>query len=329
MTNANPAATLAAAMDTALLAEGYTLEDTVVIGTRTHKVYKSPAAINAEGLDWYLDLAYTTTGNGSVWMGAFETYDAVAHTAGFGPYCTSSTTVDATEFSRYGSTKYALETNWGHISNNLAQIECQTSAFTYWVSITGDRIIAMTSVNAVKVNYVGHLDPYAPWKAKVAATTPGKWNPIVTCNVTIPAADHAYGMGKGALSRVPPVAITVSWSSGGMSIRSSSSGASPSTGTSTNGGCGIGGPSGHVDTGESPYLDGGPLADTIQVVVQRSGGSTNISGWGHAAGLLYDVGRFGTSGATSVVRGDTTTVDGDPWVLASATGGACFGFKAV
>lgn len=322
MTNSDAPATLAGLMHTALLNAGFTLVDTVVIGTRTHKVYKSAAANNTEGIDWYLDLAYTTSGAGSIWLGAFETYDAVAHTAGLGPYSNIESTVDAAEFSRYGTTKYALETNWTHITRNLAQIETASSAFAYWISITPTRVIALTSVNATKVVYCGQFAPYAPWKAKVAEVTPGKWNPLITCNISNPAVENTSTMGSGSLTRIPPATTVYRWDYT-CNIRSSSS--SSSSGSSSGG---VGGPAGFVDTGWSPYLAGGPQGDKIQIAISRNVSVNNVGGWGHGAGWLYDIARFGTSGATSVTRGDTTTVSGNTWALASANSGACFGFKA-
>lgn len=321
LTDASAPSVIASAMHTALLAEGYTLEDTVVIATRTHKVYLSPAGGNAEGLDWYLDVAYTTTGTGSIWLGTFETYDKVAHTAGLGPYDGSGVSPDPVEFSRYGAAKYALETNWTHVSGNAAQIETQATAMAYWISITPDRVIAMTSTNAVKVVYAGHVDPYVPWKTKCAATAPGKWNPLAVATINGPNAFSPYGVGVVQVTRHPPVA-TVYGSFDCARIRSSSSSSSSSVG-----GVGVGGVSGHVDTGWAPYLAGGPLGERIQITLLRD--NSSWGGYGHAAGHLHDVARFGTSAATSVTRGDTVTIDGDTWVLASATGGACFGFAAI
>lgn len=324
-TAADPAATLAAALHGALIAEGYTLEDTVVIGTCTHKVYKSAAAINTEGIDWYLDVAYTTTGAGSVWLGAFETYDTVAHTAGLGPYRGTSSAVDPVEFSRFGATKYALETNWSHISANLARIQTQASAMAYWVSITPTRVIALSSVSSSSVVYCGQFNPYQPWKAKVASETPGKWNPLTTLTLVTPHSQSHGSMGTCVVNRVPPVASLGSNRWDYTTVLKSASGAADNS----NGGNSNGGPSGYIDNGWSPYLAGGPLGDRIQIVIERAPYQSLPGNWGHCAGHLYDVARFGTSGSTSVLRGDTATVDGDPWVLASATSGACFGFKGI
>lgn len=312
----NPAAALYTQLATALTTAGYELVDTVIISSRTHKVWKSPAASNAENKDWYLDVAYTTTGTGSVWFGAFETYDEVAHTAGFGPFTTHASSVDATEFSRWGANKYALETNWTHISNNLSPLTCSGASLGYWVSVTAGRVIGLTSAAPERLAYCGLFDPYAPWKAKCATVTPGKFHPLITASLASPHADDSPPMGPGALTRVPPVATVSSWVYVPQ-IRSSSAN-NPS-------GSGAGGPNGHIDTGVSPYLDGPPQGDRIQIAIPRG----NLPDRGHGAGWLYDVARWGTSTATATSRGDATTVNGDPWVLASATKYACFGFKAV
>lgn len=314
MTDSNAPATLAGLIHTALLSEGYTLEDTVVIGTRTHKVYKSAAAINTEGIDWYLDVAYTTTGSGSIWFGAFEEYDAVAHTGGFGPYGGSidSTAPDAIEYSRYGASKYALETNWTHVSQNLARLQTTTNPMAYWVSVTPTRVIGLTTVSPAAPVYCGQFKPYLPWKTKCQEVAPGKWNPLVTCSgagscvgfTRIPPSRSIYGNGGWAgMAFLGVVGLTAATIYGNSTPQ---------------------GAAGYIDSNSSPYVTG-PLGEALTLGISR-GGSASM--WGHIVGDLYDVARFGSSGATSIMRGDTATVDGDPWVLASAVGSLCYGFKA-
>lgn len=332
LTSANPAADLYTAMAAALTSAGFTLSDTQVISTRTHKVWKSAAANNSQGLDWYLDVAYTTTGAGSVWLGAFEGYSTPNGIRG--PYNNPAdgTVPDATTFSRYGATGSALETNWTHISGNLGQIQVTTSAFAYFISITTDRVIAMTSVAPLNVAYCGFFDTYAPWANKCGAAL----YPLVTCVVSSPAASvhcGAYLSGGNStypagLTRRPPVAAAGSNANfGGYGTTGVFSAYNDGGTSGVSSGGGISGPLVPVDTGASSFFDT-PRGGRLQICntwPNTSGGGPSNSAFGLAIGLLKDVAAFASS---AVTRGDTIAISGTTWVLGNTTSNRCYGFKA-
>src|SRR3954466_3352347 len=156
ITDPSPGATLHTALASLLTTAGYSLVDTVVISTRTHKVWKSPAASNAANLDWYLDIAYTTTGNGNKWFLPFEGYDPSTDLGLRGIVSgTSITTIDATPGSRFGATASSLESgNWfGPVQGTSMALTMTTATFTYWASITADRVIVMHTNIATSIFY--------------------------------------------------------------------------------------------------------------------------------------------------------------------------------
>lgn len=171
ITNANPAATLYTAIAAALTAEGYTLIDTVVIGTRTHKIWQCLNTNNTFNLTWYLDVAYTTTGAGSVWFLPFEDYNAGTDQGIRGIWSSSdATTPDPTTGSRFGATGFALETNWAGGSMSMPiNLLTTTSTYNYYISVTPERVIGMTTAEPTRVVYGGFYDPDPTYAAKAGA----------------------------------------------------------------------------------------------------------------------------------------------------------------
>jgi len=344
LTSANPAADLYTAMATALSTAGFTLVDTVVISTRTHKVWKSAAGSNAQGLDWYLDVAYTTTGNGSVWLGAFEDYNATTHVGTRGPYNNGNDTnnPESTFYSRFGATTSALETSWTHISNNVSQIQVQTSAFAYWISITTDRVIAMTSVAPTSVMYCGFFEMYTPWANKIGALA----YPLVSCTVNSPnsrtgaqwdvAGGHSVSVNlltpptlpsfatPVALTRRPPVALTNGNSSAGWNAGRTYIASNDGSATNADTGANYASPIGYVDVATpSAYFDsarGARIALNATWVNSNASDGSNV-----CIGLLSDIAVFAGS---AVTRGDTITISSATWVLGAIATNRCYGFKA-
>lgn len=334
LTSANPAADLYTALASALSTAGFTLVDTVVISTRTHKVWKSAAAGNSMTLDWYLDVAYTTTGAGDLWLGAFEGYDATTHLGLRGPYNHSNDGIsaEATYYSRFGATASALETNWTHIGNNVARIITQTTAYAYWISATTDRVIIMSSVVPTSLFYCGFFDMYAPWATKISTLA----YPLITCTLNSPISvdgqlhstatnlinaptlinNNAF---PAALTRQPPVLHTSNnvWAGGIYSGWN----AVASAASLPEGGEGIGGPAGRVDTGVSSFYD-----------TPRGGNLAVYGGWNGVSpnpviGTLKDICVFVGS---AVTRGDTISISSTDWVLTNIQSALrCYGFKAV
>ena len=166
---ANPGPALYAALEPTLLAVGYTLDDTVVISSRTHKMLKSPAGVNSRGQSWYLNFAYNNTGNaaGVFTLRAFEDFNPSTDLAFRGPHNSSSSVIDPATFSRYGTTGYALNSNnWAGSSGWSETLA--TGAFNYWASITPDRIIlAVSTYNYVC--YAGFFETTSDYEAKAGA----------------------------------------------------------------------------------------------------------------------------------------------------------------
>ena len=149
ITNANPGPALYAALEPTLLAAGFTLDDTVVIGARTHKIMKSAAAGNRIGKDFFLDISYPTTGAATrLLITPFEGYTAGTDVGIRGPYATNDATApEQVNFSRYGDAASALETNWANAAATytVLGLALSTAVFNYWVSITQNRIIIFVS----------------------------------------------------------------------------------------------------------------------------------------------------------------------------------------
>lgn len=209
---ADSSAAMYAVLATELTAAGYTLVDTVTIGSRTHKVWKSPAASNALGQDWFLDVAYTLTGVSPVYLMPFEQWDAAEKKAIRAPFWGPiALPVDAATGSRFGNTGYALEDgSWGGYYQAGGQwcplIVTASATFAYYLHVTADRII-MHSQASGETCYVGLLKPSAELLA-VPSYIPFplytvKWN----SNAVSPTpADGGQGCG---LSRMTPAPASI------------------------------------------------------------------------------------------------------------------------
>jgi hypothetical protein len=209
--DANPGPLVHTALATKLLAQGWTLEDTVVISTRTHKVYKSAAAGNTYGLDWYLDVSYPTTGIATgVMLAPFEGYTAGSDVGLRGPYSASSAVLDGATYSRFGATTSALETSWVNNSTYTAMdIPLSTSAFVINASVTRDRAIVLSSTEPTQVSYCGFFTPTSAHIAHAGGTL----FPLITVRLSGSSdrgsAASAAGV-SAALTRVPKVS-SINW----------------------------------------------------------------------------------------------------------------------
>lgn len=308
ITNANPGPTLYALIETAALGIGWTLDDTVVIGSNTHKVLKSAAAGNTYGLDWYLDINYPTTGiTGGMRFAPFEGYTAASDVGLRGPYGhASNTTIDATTYSRYGASTSALETNWYNTASSNVSMTLATTAFTYWVSITRNRIVVMTSLQTTSIFYTGFFTPTALHSAHAGASM----FPLVMCRPQVNNNAASASSGSSLAFTRAPKAATINWASSGMAVSEISS-----IGWGLSGGVGI---SASEYTGLTQIL---PLP-----VVMGAGsiGSTTTS-LGHVGYLDGVAGGYGVSTA---IRGDTITVGSDTWYSTSPASTSLFMFMA-
>ena len=201
LTSATPAKALYDLIATALVSEGYDLVDTVAIGARTHKVWRSPAVGNSESLDWYLDYSYTTTNAGALLFSVFEDYDAVSHLGFRGimdNLAAGIYTQETTYYTRYGATGKTLESDFVkptsiYVSQTIATV---TSGLGYWISVTPDRVLALTSVEDTRVYIAGFYEAVEPYRNAQEAT--GHFFPLCA---------GAYGMGENltylSLTRLP------------------------------------------------------------------------------------------------------------------------------
>lgn len=312
---ADPGPAFYTSISTYLLAEGFTLADTVVIGSRTHKVMKSAAADNSHALDWYLDISYPTTGTGALLMCAFEGFVAATDLATNGPVMANITTTDGTTHSRYGTTGSALETNWTNTSTQTGIRVGSLTASTYGYigSITMDRVILNLTIEAAALHYVGFFEPTADHAAEAGAAL----YPLVTAHFSTAAADLAPNSsttGTIALSRAPKY-TSINWAAHCCSTV---------PWMEMGGLVGGGGP--HVATAKR-LLARRPIVTGWNTLVPSAGTSAPAGGIG-IVGHFYDLANSWTDG--SIVRGDTLTdASADTWWAVDDTSALGLWFKAV
>lgn len=312
-TNANPGPALYAALETSLVSVGFTLVDTVVISTRTHKVLQAPA--NSFGLGWFLDISYPTTGVATgVKTTPFEDYNAASHLGFRGPYGAGSadmTVPESTYYSRYGSTGYALETNWSNSAANTGfDTALSTGATTYWASITPERVVLMLSSAPTKLSYAGFFTPTPDF---IAAADTALYPLIsVTLTAAVNAQSSTAGASTAAVTRLPKL-----------------TGFSGAAGSRTNVSSWVGSvfvgaldwgvrfaAGGLIGVGGSLFT-GKTSISPIPVVLGTAAPSPTL-GMGALVGVLDGVAAG--QAAPSAVRGDTVEVDSDTWLLSSPVG---------
>jgi hypothetical protein len=320
ITNANPGPTLYTPIETAMLADGWTLVDTVTIGGNTHKVLKSAAAGNVQGLDWYLDINFPTTGTtGGIRFCPFETYDAAAHTAGGGPFWQSSTTIDATNYNRFGTTKSALETNWANVASNGLSTALSTAAFTYRISVTRNRIIVLLDNVPGAIAYAGFFTPSSAFASNAGAAL----FPLVVA-VLNPSQATSYtnsNAGTACLTRLPKVSTMAG---SGWAYH-----CAVATGSSAVGGW----PEGQAGVAVSP-LTGRTTGRPLTVAAQPGGSSsTGLSSQSSSVASVDDIGTiddvinaYVSSGS---VRGDSITIGSDTWYDVTPNSSATLFFRGI
>lgn len=324
VSNANPGPTLYALIETAALAQGWTLVDTVVIGSNTHKVLKSAGASggNTYGLDWYLDINYPTTGTtGGIRFAPFEGYNATTHVATNGPYGASSdATVNQTTFSRFGTTGSALETNWYNTSGYTSLSTVLSTAFTYFISITRDGIGIILTSDPTSLSYTGYYTPTSAHStAAGAALFPlimTKMTPMSTGASTL---SQNNALSSAAVTRMPN-APTGSWFTWGASAIIAGGALLPFT-TGQIGGTGI-----SPLTGDQSIASGMPIYSGANVVSSASNlSSTIISA---LVGTMPATIGLGVTGS-SVIVGNTVTIGSDTWYSTSYGSGVSLFLKGV
>jgi hypothetical protein len=313
--NVNPGPTLYALMDPALTAAGFTFVDTVVISTRTHKVWKSAAASNAANLDWYLDIGYPTTGAGNMTVQCFEYFDPATDLGYRGLYAgSSSLVIDATTSSRYGATGSALETNWiGATTFTTYATPIPATAFNYYISMTTNRLIMLLDNGATyphshAVTYVGLYTPDSLYAAKAGASIyplVGFFATASPASMNLPFSTSATTVGStsAALTRIPPATSMLNNGWGGS-----------------------------INVHAPWQLLGGKFLGNAQtnypeVAVPFYIGNNN-SNSAQAIGALYGVcSDVAVLQSMSAIRGDTVTIGGNTWVVSTANFSGNIGFS--
>jgi hypothetical protein len=315
ISSANPGPALYTAIETAMLAGGWTLEDTVVIGSTTHKILKSAAAGNTYGLDWYLDINYPTTGTtGGMRFAPFEGYNAGTDQGTRGPFGHVSVgTIDATTYSRFGATASALETNWMNGSTATGvSAALATTPFGYYVSVTRNRIVMLTTSEPTKLFYTGFFTPSAAHVAHAGAALFPLVMLTIAVNSTAGTAGSIGGAGL-AFTRVPK-ASTINWSTSGLVH------AGAALLTYFGGGGLVGGASSEF-AGETQLV---PCPVMMGAGSSGPGtGTTNVGGVGYLDGVAAGyVLSTATAGASVAVGSDT-------WYTTTPSGSYGLFFKGV
>jgi hypothetical protein len=305
--DANPGPLVYAALATKLLALGWTLEDTVVIGARTHKVLKSEAAGNTYNLDWFLDISYPTTGIATgVLLCPFEGYTAASDVGLRGAYSAASTNApDATTYSRFGATTSALETNWANTGSHTSlDTPLTTSAFVINASVTRDRVILLSSTEATQVSYCGFFTPTTAHATHAGAAL----FPLITTRLVgsadRTAANSAASVGA-ALTRIPKATTVSNWNAHCV--------VGPNT-MRMNGRIG------------GAAAEGDNQITTVPFLVGMGGVSWTLGAATHIGEL--DGVECGWADAP-VARGDIVTIDGSSYTLSTVTSSAAIAMAQV
>jgi hypothetical protein len=315
ITNANPGPALYSAIETAALAGGWTLEDTVVIGGNTHKVLKSAAAGNVQGLDWFLDINYPTTGTtGGIRFAPFEGYTAASDVGLRGPYATTDSTIEGTNYSRFGATTSALETSWANTASytNLS-VALTTSAFTYNISITRNRIIVQLTNDQTKIAYTGFFTPSSAHSTHAGASLFPLVMTVLT-NSSARAQSSGGSASAAALTRAPKAAGT----NLGQTWSWANSVAIPLTDLSLSGLS-----TGQAGVAVSPFTNTTGLIP-VPVVM---GYPSQFVGAYHGASVGFLDGVAVGQVLSSAVRGDELTIGSDTWYATSPSSTFAIFFK--
>lgn len=309
--SANPGPALYAVLETIMLGQGWTLEDTVTIGARTHKILKSAAAGNSRGLDWYLDINYPTTGVGTWMMTPYEGYTPAGDTGLRGPYSANDTTFEAVNYSRYGATQQALESGFTTSTSYTGLMTTLVAvAFVYRVLVSRDRVAVNVSNQGNFLHYAGFYTPTAAALAQQGASC----FPLIVCRIasggTAQSSTSAASV-TAALTRMPKYPdLSATWHGGngwGNSVQVTY--AQQVLG-------GVGGLFVHPGTGEI-------VMTQMEVLM----GWSNVSVWAAHVGFLDGI--YIAYVTSSAAQGDTMTNGGDTFVMLTSSSNLALLMKQV
>lgn len=280
-----------------MLAQGWTLVNTVVISTRTHKILKSAAAGNVQNKDWYIDISYQTTGAGNMVLAPFEDV-ASGGTSGIrGPYTNIDLSIETTYYSRFGTTPQTFESQWANTSGVGYAIPLVSSTnFVYWISVTRNRLIYTVSSQS-NIAYCGFYVPTAAHQGAAGASV-------------FPLISTALASNGSALSSTSISSVTAAVTRLPKFTDLASQVTQYGWSNSVTVGFYVGMSAGMAGQQDHPAVGGTYLAPYF---VMLGSGASGIDRFGSIVGYLDGIGSMPT--AVSAIRGDTVTVDGVPWYM--------------
>lgn len=161
LTSATPASALIAIMDATITAiTGLSkVSAAIVVGTNTWNVYKSAAANNSFGSDFYFALGYNTTTPTFVLMTVFEGWNSGTNLASnFAPNSTQIPVVTTWANPNAAAALPSTGTTMAFLSCSTA---LTTTAFSYFYSVTNDRLVfGWFSSAAQEGFYLGLYDSF-------------------------------------------------------------------------------------------------------------------------------------------------------------------------
>lgn len=304
ITDSNPGPQIYARIETAALADGWLLDDSVTIGGNTHRVLKSPAAGNVRNLDWWLDINFPTTGiAGGMRFAPFEFYNPATDLATRGPIQGGfDNVIETTYYSRYGATQKGLETDWNNQTGYTISTGLTTASFTYYISITRNRIIALFTNNPSELVYTGFYTPTTEYIENTAVG--GLLFPLVM--LKMPSASNVQGGNASnnaqlCVTRVPKF-TAFNWSGANLNCT------------------GIGQlVAGQVGVAPAPTTNETVLSPMVLIF----GTAPNTGFVGVLDGMAH-----GYVNAVAV-RGDTVTINADTWYMTTPNATSAAFMRAV
>jgi hypothetical protein len=151
---ANPASALVTALDPLLTAAGFTFVEQWTSANITARVYKSPAASNTQGADWYLSVYRASDSNTQLQFSVAEVWDTgTKKFRNYAPSTTSLTPVAVT---------FAVNDATGVLPNGVISRPgptLSTAGFQYWLSANPNRVVLGTRVSVTDYGiYAGLYD---------------------------------------------------------------------------------------------------------------------------------------------------------------------------
>ena len=155
---ANCASVFMATLDPLLVAAGYVFVEEVANVNQKVRVYKSPAASNFFGQDWFLIVRRDTDPDTNILFSVTEQYNSTTHLC-FNYAPSGASLVPTAQFAvNDGTGKAPYSTSLGWRGCLIT-----TAAFNYWCSLTPDRVVIAIRYGTTDTGvYVGLYDDFHP-----------------------------------------------------------------------------------------------------------------------------------------------------------------------